>query len=143
MAYFLIWSSLGAGLLFLLGTRTHTDISVAPDRNPAFTMMRDGSVRNNYTVKLRNMETRPRDMRVSLEGLEGGTMWTDEMPAERAARALEFAVPADATETVRIYVVSPAGTPGQDFAFNLLALDEQGESDVAQTRFETPAGGSQ
>ena len=102
--------------------------------------MRDGSVRNNYTVKLRNMESRPRDMRISLEGLEDGAMWTDTMNAASAARALEFAVPADATETIRIYVVSPGGTQSQDFAFNLLALDEQGESDVAQTRFETPAG---
>jgi cytochrome c oxidase accessory protein FixG len=140
IAYFLIWSALGGGLLFLLGTRTHTDISVAPDRNPAFTVMQDGSVRNNYTVKLRNMESRPRQMRVSLNGLDGGTMWTDTMGAERAARELEFAVTADATETVRVYVVSPRGTASQDFAFDLLALDEQGESDVAEARFETPGG---
>jgi cytochrome c oxidase accessory protein FixG len=142
IAYFLIWAALGAGLLFLLGTRTHTDISVAPDRNPAFTVMQDGSVRNNYTVKLRNMENRPRDMRVSLGGIEDAMMWTDTMNAERAARELVFAVPADATQSLRIYVVSPAGTASQDFAFNLLALDEQGESDVAETRFETPDGGS-
>ena len=140
VVYFVLWAGLGAGLLFLLGTRTHTEISAASDRNPAFTVMRDGSVRNNYTVKLRNMESRPRDMRISLEGLEDGAMWTDTMNAASAARALEFAVPADATETIRIYVVSPGGTQSQDFAFNLLALDEQGESDVAQTRFETPAG---
>ncbi|HSG56019.1 MAG TPA: cytochrome c oxidase accessory protein CcoG, partial [Paracoccaceae bacterium] len=135
VVYFAIWVTLGAGLLFLLGTRTHTDISAASDRNPAFTVMQDGSVRNNYTVKLRNMESRPRDMRVSLEGLAEGTMWTDTMGAERAARELEFAVPADATQSLRIYVVSPRGTPSQDFAFNLLALDEQGESDVAEVRF--------
>lgn len=140
VAYFLIWGSIGAGLLFLLGTRSHTDISAAPDRNPAFTVMRDGSVRNNFTVKLRNMETRPREMEVSLDGLEAGRMWTDTMPAERAARTLRFTVPADATESIRFYVVSPEGTASQDFAFRLVALDEQGETDTAETRFEAPVG---
>ena len=138
LVYLAVWSALGAGLLFLLGTRTHTDISVASDRNPAFTVMRDGSVRNNFTVKLRNMESRPRQMRVTMAGLAGGAMWTDSMPADQAARMLEFTVPADETQSLRVYVVAPDGTATQDFAFNLLALDEQGESDVAETRFEAP-----
>ena len=104
--------------------------------------MRDGSVRNNFTVKLRNMQSRPRRMRVSLEGLAGGAMWTDTMPADQAARVLEFTVPSDETQSNRVYVVSPAGTATQDIAFTVLALDEQGEGDVAETRFEAPAGGS-
>jgi cytochrome c oxidase accessory protein FixG len=141
IAYFLIWGSIGAGLLFLLGTRTHTQISAAPDRNPAFTLMRDGSTRNNYTVKLRNMESRPRAMRVSLDGLPGARMWTDDMAADSAARMLEFQVPADQTETLRLYVIAPRGTGSQDFSFDLLALDEQGERDSVETQFQG-AGGS-
>ncbi len=140
VVYFAIWSAIGIGLLFLLGTRQHTEISAAPDRNPAYTVMQDGSVRNNFTVKLRNMEARPRDMLVSIEGLEGGTMWSDEISAERAARELEFTVPADEVETVRIYVIAPQGTQTQDFALKVVALDEQGETDSVETRFETPAG---
>lgn len=140
--YFLVWSGIGAGLLFALGTRTHTEISAASDRNPAFTLMRDGSVRNNYTVKLRNMEARPRDMRVAIEGLAGATMWTEDMSAERAARELTLAVPADATQSVRVYVIAPSETGSQDFSFSVVSLDEQGESDAVEARFETP-GGSQ
>ncbi len=140
IAYFVIWSAIGAGLLFLLGTRDHTEITAAPDRNPAYTLMQDGSVRNNYTVKLRNMESRPRDMRVSLEGLEGGMMWTDEMSAERAAREFTVSVPADETETLRVYVIAPGGTGNQDFAFTVVSLDEAAESDTVDAQFETPGG---
>ena len=140
IVYFVIWAGLGAGLLFLLGTRQHTEITAAPDRNPAYTLMRDGSVRNNFTVKLRNMEARPRNMRVSLQGLEGGTMWTDEISADMAARELEFAVVADQTETIRVYVIAPRGTSSQDFELQVEALDEQGETDTVETRFETPGG---
>jgi cytochrome c oxidase accessory protein FixG len=140
IAYFLVWGGIGAGLLFLLGTRTHTEITAAPDRNPAFTLMRDGSVRNNYTVKLRNMQARPRTMRIDLAGLEGGTMWTDEISADDAARSLQFNVPADQAKTIRIYVIAPRGAQSQDFSLNVVSLDEQGESDTVETRFETPGG---
>src|SRR5690606_23155675 len=63
--YFFVWAGLGLGLLFLLGTRNHTDLTIAQDRNPPYMLMSDGSVRNSYTLKLRNMESRPREMEVS------------------------------------------------------------------------------
>ena len=141
IAYFLIWGSIGVGLLFLLGERTRTQITAAPDRNPAYTVMRDGSVRNNYTVKLRNMQSRPRAMLVSMEGLPGGKMWTDEMPAEAATRQLLLNVPADQTQTVRVYVVAPRGTASQPFELELTTTGADSEEASVHTQFQG-AGGS-
>jgi len=141
IAYFMIWGAIGLALLFLLGTRTHTDASVAPDRNPPFMLMSDGSVRNAYTLKLRNMQGRPRDMEIALEGIAGAAMWTDDMPREAAKRSLVRNVPADVTDTVRLYVVAPSGTAPQDFSFVVKSLAGDGEGDVAETRFEAPGGG--
>ena len=138
LAYLGAWSTTGFALLFALGVRSHTDISVAPDRNPPFMLMSDGAVRNAYTLKLRNMESRPRTMEIALTGLDRATLWTDEMPRSVAARSVRRTVPADATETVRAYVIAPASTPQQDFAFFLRALDAQGEADSAKTRFAAP-----
>ena len=76
IAYFMIWAGIGGALLFALGARTHTDLSVAADRNPPFMLMADGSVRNSYTLKIRNMESRPREFEISLQGLTAGSMWT-------------------------------------------------------------------
>jgi cytochrome c oxidase accessory protein FixG len=140
LVYLVVWSALGLGLLFALGTRTHTDISVEADRNPPFMLMSDGSVRNAFTVRLRNMESRPRRMRVALEGLPGALMWTDEMGREDAARVLERTVPADAAAPLRIYVIAPAGTAAQEFAFTVVSLDEQAENDRSEMTFAAPGG---
>ena len=137
--YFVVWGGIGLGLLFALGTRNHTDLSVAPDRNPPFTQMSDGSIRNSYTLKLRNMESRPRDMEVTIEGLPGALMWTEEMSSDAATTTVTREVAADAIETMRAYVIVPAGeAESREFSFVVTSLDEQGESDTAGTRFDAP-----
>ncbi|GAA0280801.1 cytochrome c oxidase accessory protein CcoG [Alteraurantiacibacter aestuarii] len=138
IVYFIVWSGIGIGLLFALGTRSHTTISAAPDRNPAFTMMRDGSVRNNYTIKLRNMQARPRTMRIAIDGLPGATMWTEDMSTDNAARQIDVPVSADVTRSLRLYVIAPPDLAAQDFNFTVTALDEEAESDTVETHFTTP-----
>ncbi len=138
IAYFLIWGSIGLALLFALGVRSHTELTVSPDRNPPFMLMSDGSVRNSYTLRLRNMESRPRDMEIAIEGLPGAMMWSDTIRRGDAAASLTVAVPADQIETVRAYVTVPEGTRAQDFAFRVTSLDEQRETDTATTRFSAP-----
>ena len=128
------------GLLFALGVRSHTDLTVSPDRNPPFMLMSDGSVRNSYTLKLRNMESRPRRMEIAVEGLAGATMWTDTIAREQAAATQEMEVPADETLTVRAYVQAPEGTPAGEFTFRMTSLDEQRETDTGSTRFDAPGG---
>lgn len=138
IAYTLIWGSIGLGLLFALGVRSHTDLTVSPDRNPPFMLMSDGSVRNSFTLKLRNMESRPRDMEIAVQGLPGAVMWSDTIRREDAASTQIVGVAADQTRTVRAYVMAPDGTPAQDFAFRITSQDAQRESDTVQTRFSAP-----
>ena len=69
IVYLTVWGGIGLGLLFALGTRNRTGLTIAQDRNPPFMLMSDGSIRNAYTLKLRNMESRPRTMEVAIEGL--------------------------------------------------------------------------
>jgi len=138
LIYFSIWAAIGLAMLFALGVRSHTDISVSPDRNPPFMLMRDGSVRNAFTLKLRNMESRPREMEISLEGLPGAVFWTDTIPREEAARKQIVEVAADSTHTVRAYVLAQSNVEGQSFAFTLTSLDPQRESDTAETLFTAP-----
>jgi cytochrome c oxidase accessory protein FixG len=138
LVYLGVWSAIGLALLFALGVRQHLDLSVAQDRNPPFMLMSDGSVRNAYTLKLRNMETRPRTMTIALEGLPGARMWTDETARSAAGRSLTRKVDADQTQTVRVYVLAPPNTAPQDFSFNLRAEDQEGGADTAETRFAAP-----
>jgi cytochrome c oxidase accessory protein FixG len=138
IAYFLIWGSIGLALLFALGVRSHTELTVSPDRNPPFMLMSDGSIRNSYTLRLRNMESRPRDMEIGIEGLSGAVMWSDTIRRDDAAARQTVSVPADQIRTVRAYVMVPEGTVGQEFAFRVTSLDEQRESDTAETHFSAP-----
>ena len=133
-----IWAAIGFALLFALGTRERIDIKVQKDRNPPYTVQSSGEIRNDYTVKVLNMQSRPRQMQVSLDGLPGGKFWTNDMPRDKAARELKLTVPADRVEPLRIYVIAPYGTKEQAFLFRLKALDGAGEDDASEVRFDSP-----
>ncbi|MFA7585777.1 MAG: cytochrome c oxidase accessory protein CcoG [Novosphingobium sp.] len=138
LIYLGIWSGIGLALLFALGVRKQIDVTVSKDRNPPFMLLSDGSVRNAYTVKLRNMQNRPRTMEIGLQGLPQAVMWTDDMPREAANRTLQRTVAADQADPVRVYVVAPEGVSERDFSFTLRALDKEGGSDTHKTHFDSP-----
>ncbi len=138
LIYVGVWAAIGFALLFALGNRARIDLSVQKDRNPPYMLMSNGELRNAYTVKLRNMESRPRPMEVAIDGLPGGLMWTDDMPRDRAARTLKFDVAADQTNPLRVYVVAPGGTAPQHFSFTLKAQDQEGGGDASKVRFDAP-----
>ena len=138
LVYFAIWAAIGLALLFALGTRRHLDLAVQKDRNPPFMLLSDGSVRNAWTLKLKNMEGRPRAMHVVLEGLPGAVMWTDTMGRDQAARSFTETVAADTIAPVRVYVAAPSGTHEGELAFVMTATDQEGGSDRVETRFDAP-----
>ncbi len=138
LIYTAIWAAIGLAMLFALGARSRTEISAAPDRNPPFMLMSDGSVRNSYTLKLRNMEGRPRQMTITLNGPKGAQMWTDTISRDQAAISQTMTVPADETMSVRAYVVAPQNTPAQDIMLTVTSTDENAETDSVTTRFSAP-----
>lgn len=135
--YFAIWSTIGLAMLFALGNRVRLDISAQHDRNPLFVQLSDGSVRNAYTVNIRNMESRARDIELSLQGLDGAVMWDSKSTRRSAARKLLLTVPADAVTKMRIFVVAPrsSGTPAPP-ALIVRGTDDAKPSDQAQLVFE-------
>ena len=139
MVYMGVWSLIGLGLLVALATRTHISLAISKDRNPPYMILSDGGIRNAYAVRWKNMEDRPRKLELSLDGVPGAKMWSEDMPKEAATRTLVRNVPADRTEPVRIYVVAPANTPEQKLSFTLRALDQEGGLVSYKTRFDAPA----
>ncbi|MFB0874788.1 MULTISPECIES: cytochrome c oxidase accessory protein CcoG [unclassified Sphingobium] len=139
IAYLTLWCGIGMAMLFALGTRTRIDISVQQDRNPIAVRLSDGMVRNAYTVKLSNMESRPRPMTVTVDGLPRARLWTDDMTREQALRAIVATVPADSVAKLRLFVALP-GTGAQrlDFRFAVRATDREGGGDSEPARFERP-----
>ncbi|MBF9058881.1 cytochrome c oxidase accessory protein CcoG [Rhodobacterales bacterium HKCCSP123] len=101
--YTVLWSAIGVGLTVMLFIRSDIDMTVAPVRNPQFVTLSDGSIRNTYDVRIRNMThdestfqiTVAADgapLLVELEGQDGNTV----------------PVPIDSTYLQRVYVTAPA-----------------------------------
>ena len=136
-----LWAGIGLVMLFGLGQRTRVDISVQQDRNPVYVRLSDGDIRNGYTVKIRNMQARPRAMEIALKGVEGGRMWSDGGTRETAARTLRTTVPADALSKLRVFVAAPGhGAAREEIVFAVRALDAEGGADRAQLNFDRPEG---
>jgi len=139
LVYLGLWCLIGLAMLFALGTRTRVDIAANADRNPQFVRLSDGAIRNAYLVKLRNMESRPRVMTVSIEGLPGAVMWRESETRDQARRAIRLAVPADQVLKERLYVVAPAaGAAREDFIFTVAAEGEATETAQDDESFVRP-----
>ena len=142
LIYFGIWVSIGLAMLFTLGQRTRLDLAVQPDRNPVYVRLSDGSIRNNYVLKIRNMETQPRIVDVYIEGLPGAVVWTPAGKRQFAKQNVNFAVAPDAVHKVQLFVAAPGDGPEHsDFKISTRARtgNERGDSDTVV--FERPQAG--
>ena len=101
-------------------------LSVQHDRAPLFVMLKDGGLRNAYTVKIANKTQRDTTFALGIEGLEQPKMMLAEQKADQPA--LDLRVPADSIATFRVLVV---GHP---------AHMRDGEQDVTFTMRNTLSG---
>lgn len=103
--YTALWSLIGFGLVFALFIRAEIDLTVEPIRNPQFIVMSDGSVRNTYTIRLRNKHGEPREFRVSL------TADTILRIAQEGSDTNILTVAPDSTTQARVYVIARPQDP--------------------------------
>jgi polyferredoxin len=102
--YTVLWAGIGIGLIVALFMRSPIDLNVTPVRNPTFVTLSDGSIRNAYDIRLRNMHgtdaqftiaaTSDAFVTLALEGQDG----------------LTVTVPANETMSQRIYLTAAPGT---------------------------------
>ncbi len=121
-ALILAVSVMGVALL----TRPQQILSVQHDRAPLFVMLRDGSIRNAYTVKIANKTQRDAEFTLAITGLEDAAVTlAEESPS---GTVLRLPVPTDSIGTFRVLV---SGRP---------AHLVQGEQDVRFTLRNTSTG---
>jgi polyferredoxin len=104
-----------------MATRARVGLEVLHDRAPLFVKLRDGSIRNGYTVKIANKTQVPAAFVLSLGGLPEGAMSVAER-SEARAPALALAVDADTIGEFRLLVFGrPAPSDGgsQKLVFGL------------------------
>jgi cytochrome c oxidase accessory protein FixG len=136
LLYLSAWSAIGLAMLVVLAGRDRLDLTVSHDRNPMFVQMSNGDIRNGYTVKLLNMEPRPRRFELSLDGLPGGLMW-DALEDGEATRRMVVDVRPDGLEALHLYVRAPRRTDDADFRFVARELGGV-EASTEGARFTVP-----
>jgi cytochrome c oxidase accessory protein FixG len=139
LIYFGAWSAIGFVLLFMLISRDRLEINVLHDRNPIFTKLSDGSIRNGYTVKILNMIPEPRTIELSIAGLDGAKMSINGVEPTRDNFYLIDVEP-DKLRALRVFisVTEDRLNDGQG-EFYLIAQDKQSfENDRYKALFEGP-----
>lgn len=100
--YTAMWSLIGVALVYALFVRSDIDLTVEPIRNPQFVTLSDGSVRNTYTLRIRNLTAENRDFRVMLTSDE--ILRIDVETTGPVAN--HVTVPANETLQARVYVIA-------------------------------------
>lgn len=91
------------GMIAGLALRSETAISVLHDRAPLFVRLKDGGIRNAYTVKIANKTRTPVSFELSVAGLPGAALILAE-ESGRAELRVNIPVPADRVAGQRVLV---------------------------------------
>ncbi|RHZ91178.1 cytochrome c oxidase accessory protein CcoG [Cereibacter sphaeroides] len=102
--YAALWAGVGAALIAALLLRSEVDLAVSPVRNPLFVTLSDGSIRNAYELRLRNMSGDDRWLRLAIDGPAGL------QPSVEGTGGLDILVAANATGLVRLYLTAAPGS---------------------------------
>jgi len=118
--YAVLFLAIGAAMLTQLINRQTLSLDVVRDRNPPFVKMADGSVRNNYVLKVVNMAPEPLELAIAVEHLPQAAL-SSFAHATTADGRIRVTARADAVTTVRINVTTPPGADAgpNDIAFTL------------------------
>jgi cytochrome c oxidase accessory protein FixG len=103
--YTVLWGGVGIGLIAALFLRTDLDLAMSPIRNPIYVQLADGSIRNDYDLRIRNMHNEARTFYVMVDRNPSLTLTME------GRRGLLVTVPADEMLIQRLYLTAGAGTP--------------------------------
>jgi len=101
--YFSLWSGVGIALIAALFMRSPIDFNLTPNRDPLYVIQGDGTVRNIYTMRLRNKNGSDTTFRITVTG-EHGEPLPDLTLLLEGEKADEVTAPADETLTQRVYL---------------------------------------
>lgn len=136
MLYTVLWAGIGVGLVVALFLRTNLDLTISPVRNPTFVTLSDGSIRNAYELRIRNMHHDERSFTLGLRA-DGSLAMTLE-----GREGLTVSVPADELRIQRLYLTAAPGSAlasGGRAAVEIWATDAEGR---ARTQVTTHFHGS-
>ncbi|MEM7462687.1 MAG: cytochrome c oxidase accessory protein CcoG [Pseudomonadota bacterium] len=137
--YTAIYALIGIAMLVVLATRSRLEVNILPDRNPVFTVLSDGSIRNGYQVKILNMITDPRTFKIEINGLPGANAKLSGSD-EDLGTSFDVDVEPDQLRNVKVFISVPReNLSTQRTDFEIMVTEVGGEETTTEAvRFEAP-----
>jgi cytochrome c oxidase accessory protein FixG len=140
--YAAVWIAIGVLMVVSLLQRDRLDVTVQSDRNPQYVRLSDGSIRNGYTLKILNMEQRPRKFDLTIDGLPTASMTMAGLDG-KAQQHFIIDVEADKLRAVKIFVANPAQSLSNQqvpFSFRVVEQAAEGAPEVRSyaATFQSP-----
>ncbi len=132
----------GGVMIYTLATRGSEGISVIHDRNPMYVQLKDGTLRNGYTIRIVNKQLKYRDFLINVDGLPSTLVEFVGLPPRADGSQQLVSVGPDQTKEVRVVVTDYSTTPPAPSASILFRLTDINSGDVAEMRdhFFGPGG---
>ena len=139
MIYGAILAVVGGIMLYGLVTRPTFGLNVLRDRSPLFVTLRDGSIRNAYTVKILNKHRTPTEFDLTATGIDGLDLRAVGAD-EHSEDDLKLVAAPDTVTPFRVFVHVPRGKlEGEATPFTFILEDEaSGERATYDTVFRGP-----
>ena len=130
--YYAVAAALVAGLMLwgLVG-RSAVSLDVLRDRNPTFVRLKDGSIRNGYTLKIANRTAEPQAYLIRFEGPEGARL----RAVGVAAPQVRVTIEADRVRTLRVFVTAPEAALDRTSVPSAFTVEASGERQTVKTVF--------
>lgn len=103
--YGVLFVAISGVMGFQMLNRTMLSLDVSPDRSPPFVRLADGSIRNNYDLKIINKSAEARSLRLSVVGAPGAAI--SAFGSEASGPAIELVAKADTVTTAHLHVTLP------------------------------------
>ncbi|MEZ5994602.1 MAG: cytochrome c oxidase accessory protein CcoG [Hyphomonadaceae bacterium] len=135
--YGALFALVGVLMLYGLSTRGVLDLNVIRDRSPPFVRLADGSIRNDYALKLINKSDAARTLVIEVAGLEGAHL----RGPDGSEGAVSVLAEPDSVTNVRMHIIAPAGiSPGSHNLTFTIRDAESGDTATSASAFLAGAG---
>lgn len=139
LIYFVIYATIGLAMAYSISMRDRLDLNVIHDRNPIFTVLSDGSIRNGYEVRILNMKGHDQQFLITVDGLPNPDIQVagfNTIPKKWIVTEAK----ADSLKSVRVFISTPKETLNASRTeFRINVSVHGGHELVSQTvNFEAP-----
>jgi cytochrome c oxidase accessory protein FixG len=114
LVYFGLALAVALVMLTALLTRADLDINVLRDRNPLFTRLSDGSIRNGFAFKILNKSREQHTLTLAVEGIEGAHLKVVGSEDVAESETPYFTVKPDRLQAFRLLVTVPKNALSDD-----------------------------